>query len=78
MPKFSERTIELVFEYGNIAIDFFHTYKISIFTKKANFEWDIAPMPLGPSGYNGAAIRGHQLGISADSDKIDAAWQSSF
>jgi len=75
MPKFSERTIELVFEYGNIAIDFFYTYKILIFTKKANFEWDMAPMPLGPSGYNGAAIWGYQLGISADSDKIDAAWR---
>jgi len=54
MPKFSERTIELVFEYGNIAIDFFHTYKISIFTKKANFEWDIAPLPYGPAVFNGS------------------------
>ena len=77
MPKFAERTVELVFENGNIAIDFFTTYKISIFTAKANFEWDIAPLPYGPAGFNGSLVGGHILGINAkiESDKIEAAWR---
>ncbi len=76
MPKYAERTVELVFEYGNIAIDFFHTYKISIFTKKANFGWDITPLPYGPAGFNGSVAMGHPIGINADidEDKMDAAW----
>ena len=77
MPKFAERTTELEFQYGNIAIDFFHTYKISIFTANANFEWDIAPLPYGPVGFNGSLVMGHPIGINAgiDEGKKDAAWR---
>ena len=77
MPKFAERTEELTFEYGNIAMEMHHSYKIPVFTSRVSFEWDMAPMPLGPSGFNGAAIWGHPLGINAkcDEDKKDTAWR---
>jgi len=77
MPKFAEWTEELQnFEYGNLGMELFHTYKVSIFTARASFEWDVAPTPFGPAGFNDSPAWGHQIGINADIDeeKKDAAW----
>jgi len=77
MPKFAEWTEELQnFEYGNLGMELFHTYKVSIFTARASFEWDVTPIPYGPADFNGSPVWGHYIGINADIDegKKDAAW----
>lgn len=74
MPKFSERTKELTFENGNLAIHFFHSYWMPLVATRASFEWDIAFMPSGPLGPNSPLIMGRHIGINAKSEVKDATW----
>ncbi len=74
-PNFSERTAELTFENGNLAIHFFHSYYMPIVMPRASFEWDIAFMPSGPLGPNSPVLHGRHIGINANSKVKDAAWR---
>jgi multiple sugar transport system substrate-binding protein len=66
-------TTEL-FSTGRVAMVMTNAARIPTF-EQADFEWDVAPLPAGPSGTRANTLGGAGYVMSVDSEDKEAAWE---
>ena len=63
------------FRFGVAAMGHIATWSTPSMRAQANFEWDVAPTPMGADGTRKTGAFGSGYGITPTSDKPDVAWR---